>query len=74
MVCLIATECGNPVTLEPKTAIGVDLGITHAAVTSDGQYFDYPKYYVQAEKKNYRSLNASIGIGNMGRHEISEAT
>jgi putative transposase len=49
---IFVTEQENPAKLEPKTSIGVDLGITHAAVTSDGQYFDYPKYYVQAEKKN----------------------
>ena len=49
---IFTTEQENPVKLEPVTAIGVDLGLAHAAVTSDGQYFDYPKYYVQAEKKN----------------------
>jgi putative transposase len=58
---IFMTELENPTTREPKTTIGVDLGITHAAVTSDGQYFDYPKYYTQAEKKN-GSLNASMGI------------
>jgi putative transposase len=67
---IFATECENPLTLEHKTAIGVDLGITNAAVTSDGQYFDYPKYYAQAEKKN-RSLNASIGIRTLGLRGIA---
>ena len=41
---IFTTELENPVKQEPRTTIGVDLGITHAAVTSDGQYFDYPKY------------------------------
>jgi len=36
----------------------------------DGQYFDYPKYYVQAEKKN-RSLNASTGIRTLGLRGIA---
>jgi len=37
----------------------VDLGISHAVVTSDGQYFDYPGYYVQAQKQN-RSAEKSL--------------
>ena len=49
---IFTTEQEDPVKPEPETAIGVDLGISHAAVTSEGQVFDYPKYYVQAEKKN----------------------
>ena len=49
---LFTTELEDPVKLESNTAIGVDLGISHAAVTSEGTVFDYPKYYVQAEKKN----------------------
>lgn len=44
---IFTTELENPTKLKPKTTIGVDLGITHAAVTSDGQYFDYPKYHIQ---------------------------
>lgn len=49
---IFSTEQEAPEKVKPKSAIGVDLGITHAAVTSDGQYFDYPRYYVQAEKQN----------------------
>ena len=49
---ILTTEREDPVKLDPETAIGVDLGISHAAVTSEGLVFDYPKYYVQAEKKN----------------------
>ncbi|MCJ7445270.1 MAG: transposase, partial [Methanotrichaceae archaeon] len=30
----------------------MDLGINHVVTTSNGQPFDYPKYYIQAEKKN----------------------
>jgi len=45
--------------VEPQIAIGVDLGISHAVVTSDDQYFDYPRYYVQAEKQN-RSAEKSL--------------
>ena len=69
---IFATECENPVTLEHKTAIEVDLGITHAAVTSDGQYFDYPKYYVQAEKKN-RAANKSLHRKKLGSNNRKKA-
>lgn len=49
---IFTTDREDPVIVEPKTAIGVDLGISYAVTTSEGQYFDYPKYHVQAEKKN----------------------
>ncbi|HWQ18266.1 MAG TPA: transposase, partial [Methanotrichaceae archaeon] len=42
---IFVTEQDAPLKAEPVSAIGVDLGINHAAVTSDGRYFDYPKYY-----------------------------
>jgi len=50
---LFTTDREDPVKLDPETAIGVDLGISHAAVTSEGQVLDYPKYYLQAEQKNW---------------------
>jgi putative transposase len=49
---IFTTEKADPVKMKPKAAIGVDLGISHAVMTSEGRYFDYPKYYVKAEKKN----------------------
>ncbi|MCX6681180.1 MAG: RNA-guided endonuclease TnpB family protein, partial [Methanothrix sp.] len=66
------TELENPTKLKPKTTIGVDLGITHAAVTSDGQYFDYPKYHVQAEKKN-RAANKSLHRKKLGSNNRKKA-
>jgi putative transposase len=66
------TERENPAKLEPKTTIGVDLGITHAAVTSDGRYFDYPKYYVQAEKKN-REASKSLHRKKLGSNNRKKA-
>jgi putative transposase len=50
---LFTTDREDPVKLDPETAIGVDLGISHAAVTSEGTVLDYPKYYLQAEQKNW---------------------
>jgi putative transposase len=48
---IFTTEREDPVKVPVHTVLGVDLGITHAVVTSDGQVFDYPKYYVKAQKK-----------------------
>jgi putative transposase len=48
---IFSTEQEDPVKLEPRTAVGVDLGILHAVITSEGQTFDYPRYYVLAEQK-----------------------
>lgn len=56
---IFVTETETPAKIEPQTAIGVDLGLSHAVVTSDGQYFDYPGYYVQAQKQN-RSAEKSL--------------
>ncbi|MHB8117464.1 MAG: RNA-guided endonuclease InsQ/TnpB family protein [Methanothrix sp.] len=69
---IFTTELENPTKQETKTTIGVDLGITHAAVTSDGQYFDYPKYYVQAEKKN-RAANKSLHRKELGSNNRKKA-
>lgn len=52
--------------------MGVDLGIPHAVMTSDGQSFDYPKYYVQAEKKN-RAAEKSLHRKKLGSHNRRKA-
>ena len=49
---IFTTGREDPVKSEPESAIAVDLGLSHAVVTSEGLVFDYPKYYVLAEKKN----------------------
>lgn len=49
---ILVTEQEDPAKVEPRTSIGVDLGISHAVVTSDNQSFEYPRYYVKAEKQN----------------------
>ena len=48
---IFSTEREDPVKVAVQTAIGVDLGITHAVATSDGDVFDYPRYYVQSQQK-----------------------
>lgn len=69
---IFTTDREYPVKVEPKTAIGVDLGISHAVTTSDGRYFDYPKYYVQAEKKN-RAAEKSLHRKKLGSNNRKKA-
>ncbi len=37
--------------IEPKTAIGVDVGLKSLVALSTGEAVEYPRYYVQAENK-----------------------
>jgi putative transposase len=62
---IFVTEQEDPAKLEPRTAVGVDLGILHAVTTSEGQTFDYPWYYVQAEQKN-RAAEKSLHRKKLG--------
>ena len=48
---ILVTELEDIPKIDPKTAIGVDVGLKNEAVTSDGESFQYPKYYHQYEEK-----------------------
>ena len=69
---IFVTEQEDPVKIEPTIAIGVDLGISHAVTTSEGQTFDYPRYYVQAEKKN-RTAEKSLHRKKLGSRNRKKA-
>ena len=69
---IFVTEQEDPVKIEPTIAIGVDLGISHAVTTSEGQTFDYPRYYVQAEKKN-RAAEKSLHRKKLGSRNRRKA-
>ena len=45
--------------------IGIDLGISHALTTSNGKYFNYPRYYIQEEQK-LRYANKSLSRKKLG--------
>jgi putative transposase len=59
--CTIKRKNGNyyacfACEMEPKPQttgkqVGVDLGVKHLAITSDGQFFEHPKYLRKAEKR-----------------------
>ncbi|MCJ7443018.1 MAG: transposase [Methanotrichaceae archaeon] len=47
---LFSVEKEDPHKVEPLKSLGVDLGLTHQVVTSEGQYFKYPNHYIKAQK------------------------
>jgi putative transposase len=68
---IFVTEREDPVKVAIQTAIGVDLGITHAVATSDGDVFDYPRYYVQSQKK-LRSADKTLRkLGSKNRKKAA---
>ena len=48
---ILTTEIEDVLEIEPKTAIGVDVGLKSLVTLSTGEAIQYPKYYVQAEQK-----------------------
>lgn len=39
------------VVVKPKKVVGIDLGVSHLAITSDGEFFNNPKYLRKTEKQ-----------------------
>jgi putative transposase len=48
---ILVAEVEDVPQIESKTAIGVDVGLKSLVALSTGQTIQYPRYYVQAEKK-----------------------
>ena len=48
---ILVSEMEDVPQVEPKVAIGVDVGLKNMVALSDGTAIQYPGYYVQAEKK-----------------------
>jgi len=69
---IFTTERDTPDKVAIQTAVGVDLGISHAVATSDGETFDYPKYYVQAEKK-HRAAQKTLHRRKLGSKNRKKA-
>lgn len=47
----LVSEIEDVPTVEPKTVIGVDVGLKSLVALSNGETIEYPRYYVKAEKK-----------------------
>ncbi len=68
----------EPNSYAPRTkAVGLDMGLTHAVITSDGAKHDNPKYLKQSLKKlarESRKLSRKVkGSGNWHRQRIKVA-
>jgi len=48
---ILTTEIDDVPKIEPKTAVGVDVGLKSLITLSTGEAVEYPRYYVKAEKK-----------------------
>ena len=48
---ILVSEVEEVPQIEPKTAIGVDVGLKNEVATSTGETIQYPRYYVKAEQK-----------------------
>jgi putative transposase len=48
---ILISEVEDVSPIEPKTAIGVDVGLKSLVALSGGETVEYPRYYVMAEKK-----------------------
>ncbi len=48
---ILISEVEDVSPIEPKTAIGIDVGLKSLVALSGGETVEYPRYYVMAEKK-----------------------
>jgi len=48
---ILVSEVEDVSPTEPKTAIGVDVGLNSLVALSTGEAIEYPRYYVQAEER-----------------------
>jgi len=48
---ILVSEVEDAPLVEPKTVIGVDVGLKNQVTTSTGEIVQYPRYYIQAQKK-----------------------
>lgn len=71
-VCL-SVDADFHETREPTgKAVGIDLGISHLATTSDGEFFDSPKFYIKAQKR-LRVLQRAVARKKKGSNSRRKA-
>jgi putative transposase len=74
---ILVSEIENVPEIEPKTAIGVDVGLKSLVVLSTGETIQYPKYYIKDEKKlavAQRSLSRKMkGSSNRQKAKLKVA-
>ena len=74
---ILITEVEDVPKMEPKTAVGVDVGLKNLVTLSTGEAIKYPKYYIKAEKKLAAAKRAlskkKIGSANRRKAKIKVA-
>ncbi|WP_066295622.1 RNA-guided endonuclease InsQ/TnpB family protein [Bacillus sp. FJAT-29937] len=58
--------------LKTNQSVGVDLGVTHLAITSDGQFFDNPKHLQKAERR-LKQLQRAVSKKKKGSNRRQKA-
>ncbi len=48
---ILVSEIEDVPQVEPKTALGIDVGLKNQVATSIGEFIQYPRYYIKAEQK-----------------------
>ena len=64
---ILVSEVEDVSLIEPKTVIGVDVGLKSLVALSTGEAVEYPRYYVQAENK------LAVAQRNLSRKEKGSA-
>ncbi len=66
-------EIGKPEALEVRSEdVGIDLGVTHFAALSTGEYIENPRHYRKAEKK-LKKVQAALSRKKRGSHRRKKA-
>jgi putative transposase len=69
---VLACELPDPEFTKPQSAIGVDVGIESFAVTSEGEFIENPRLFVQAQAK-LRRLQRSLARKKRGGKNRNKA-
>ena len=64
---VLVSEVEDVSPIEPKTAIGVDVGLKSLVALSSGETVEYPRYYIKAEKK------LAVALRNLARKKKGSA-
>ena len=64
---VLVSEVEDVSSIEPKTAIGVDVGLKSLVALSNGETVEYPRYYIKAEKK------LAVALRNLARKKKGSA-
>jgi len=62
----------NPESVAVSKAVGIDVGLTHFAITSDGSKFDNPRYFVKRQR-NLKHKQQKLSRKNKGSQNCKKA-